>query len=129
MRKYIKLCVTALLVSIVTLLASCPATPPSLPSSNDRPYLTPATPQNLRVQSGLQNSFVLEWDKVDSADWYVVEYASADQPSEFTMVSSGVRNNRLTITGRNGVGGMNIDPDESYFFSWSLFCFSVKKKF
>lgn len=117
MRKYIKLCVTALLVSIVTLLASCPATPPSLPSSNDRPYLTPATPQNLRVQSGLQNSFVLEWDKVDSADWYVVEYASADQPSEFTMVSSGVRNNRLTITGRNGVGGMNIDPDESYFFS------------
>lgn len=117
MRKYIKLCVTALLVSIITLLASCPATPPSLPSSNDRPYLTPATPQNLRVQSGLQNSFVLEWDKVDSADWYVVEYASADQPSEFTMVSSGVRNNRLTITGRNGVGGMNIDPDESYFFS------------
>ena len=109
--------VTALLVSIITLLASCPATPPSLPSSNDRPYLTPATPQNLRVQSGLQNSFVLEWDKVDSADWYVVEYASADQPSEFTMVSSGVRNNRLTITGRNGVGGMNIDPDESYFFS------------
>ena len=117
MRKYIKLCVTALLVSIITLLVSCPATPPSLPSSNDRPYLTPATPQNLRVQSGLQNSFVLEWDKVDSADWYVVEYASADQPSEFTMVSSGVRNNRLTITGRNGVGGMNIDPDESYFFS------------
>ena len=117
MRKYIKLCVTALLVSIITLLVSCPATPPSLPSSNDRPYLTPATPQNLRVQSGLQNSFVLEWDKVDSADWYVVEYASADQPSEFTMVSSGIRNNRLTITGRNGVGGMNIDPDESYFFS------------
>ena len=117
MRKYIKLCVTALLVSIVTLLTSCPATPPSLPSSNDRPYLTPATPQNLRVQSGLQNSFVLEWDKVDSADWYVVEYASADQPSEFTMVSSGIRNNRLTITGRNGIGGMNIDPDESYFFS------------
>ena len=89
---------------------------PSLPSSDDRPYLNPAMPENLKVQSGLENQFILDWDDVEGADYYIIEYASASQPSEFRRAARSTVSS-LVINGRDGLGGINIDPDQSYYFS------------
>ena len=103
-------------IAIILLFSSCPASMPSIPSSSDRPYLDPAMPGKLTVQSGLRNQFVLDWDDVEGADFYIIEYASADQPSEFKRAGRSSESS-IVITGRNGSGGINIDPDQSYYFS------------
>ena len=106
-----------LLLLSLMLFVSCPASIPPLPSSSDKPYLDPPQVQNLQVQSGLENRFVLTWDEVEEADWYVVEYASADQPSAFGRAAPPVASTSCVITGPDGAGGLNINPNESYFFA------------
>ena len=96
MRKYIKLCVTALLVSIITLLVSCPATPPSIPDSGIKPFQKPAYPENITVTSGLKDRIIISWDPVETADYYTVYLAPSSDPSDLHRLG-GTSGNTLDL--------------------------------
>ena len=98
------------------MLSSCPATVQDLTPSEDKPYIDPGIPQNLQIQNGLSDRIVLSWDPVDDADSYIIEYASADQPSEFQRLGTSTLNSfELNVNKING--SLRLDANESYFFS------------
>ena len=105
-----------LIILTLPLAISCPATPETLNSSEDKPYIAPAAPQNLNIQNGLQNRIVLSWDPVVDADLYIIEYSSADQPSEYKRIGE-TKNTSYEIIANSGNGSVRLDPNQSYFFS------------
>ena len=105
-----------LIILTLPLAVSCPATPETLDSSDDKPYIAPAAPQNLAIQNGLQNKIVLSWDPVVDADLYIIEYSSADQPSEYKRIGE-TKNTSYEIVANSGNGSVKLDPNQSYFFT------------
>ena len=98
------------------ILSSCPATPQSLDASEDKPYIDPAIPQNLQVLNGLENRIVLNWDPVEAADYYIIEYASADEPSEYQRLGTS-QINSFEVSLNSGNGAYRLDPNQKYDFT------------
>ena len=98
------------------ILSSCPATPQSLDASEDKPYIDPAIPQNLQVLNGLDNRIVLNWDPVEAADYYIIEYASADEPSEYQRLGTSTINS-FEVSVNSGNGAYRLDPNQKYDFT------------
>lgn len=86
--------VKELLFSILTLsvLCSCPVTPPVVPPSALNPHQQPDVPQNVNVVSGLNNRIRISWDRVSNADSYQVWFSEAGNPSgrENTLLQHNV---------------------------------------
>lgn len=78
----------ALLITLIFILTSCPASPPLAPSDGFKPYLAPEEPSNVEATNGYADSIGLKWDKVEDATSYQVWATPVDQYGMVTKATS-----------------------------------------
>lgn len=76
------------LIIILSVLTSCPTSPPLAPTDGFKPYLAPEAPSNVEATNGYANSIELNWENVEDATSYQVWATPVDQYGLTTKTTS-----------------------------------------
>lgn len=79
----------ASIITTISVLTSCPTSPPLAPSDGFNPYLAPKEPSTVEATNGYADSITLTWEKVEDATSYQVWATPVDQYGMVTNATSG----------------------------------------
>lgn len=88
MKKKIDFAVLALCILIISVLTSCPASPPLAPTDGFNPYLAPKEPSTIEATNGYADTITLKWEEVEDATSYQVWATPVEQYGMVTKSTS-----------------------------------------